>query len=74
MPDAFAALIYAALLLFLAGCYMQIRVETSYRALTRLARHPSLPPLAVMAWHPAHQLRWTARQWSRWSNGRLVLL
>ena len=69
-----AAWLYAELLLFLAGCYMQLRVEIAYCALTRLRRHPSLPPLAEMAWHPGHQLRWTPRQWSRWTQTRVVLL
>lgn len=72
--SATEALIYAEALLFLLGCYMQLRVETAYRALTQLQRNSCLPPLGVMAWHPAHQLRWTAGQWVRWVRTRVVLL
>lgn len=68
------ALLYITAALFLLCCYMQLRVETSYRAFTRLNRLNTLPPLAVMSWGINHQLRWTARQWARWAAGRLVLL
>lgn len=67
-------LLIAIALLFAFGCYLQLRIELTYSAYLRLGRPVGMPSLAVMALHPRHQLRWSARQWSRWALGRLVIL